>query len=76
MKLWLDPTISKKTWKALQKELPKDSGPTPEHGDDVLYEMLQERSVNMFLDTKAPDDPLVVTLENIPEGARMITNPK
>lgn len=75
MRYWFNPTMSWRTFKKLQK-ISKDDGPTPEHGDRVLYEMLKERKINMFIDTKQKDDPICITTKNIPKKGTMLCNPK
>ena len=41
----LSPDISFKTFKLLQKKLVIDSGPTPLHGDEALWELMREKKI-------------------------------
>ena len=66
-KYWLSPQLSWKTFKKICDGVP-DSGPTPIHGDKVLWQMLRDRSCNIYIDDKQPDDPIIVTLKPINKG--------
>lgn len=73
MRYWLDPKIDYKAWKKICEKFP-DSGPTPKEGERVLWEMLRDRQINIFLESS--DDPICITTRPIPKKATLITNPK
>ena len=52
-----------------------DSGPSPQHIDEVLWQMLREREINIGL-RDSGEDPIFISLKPIPKGATLITNPK
>jgi len=72
----LDHTISWEIFKLLQEKLIIDEGPTPEHGDRVLWEMLKDKQIYCWFDPEVPGD-MGIGLE-LPKGKeiRVITNPK
>ena len=72
----LDSKISWKTFKMLQDKLVKDSGPTPKHGDKVLWQMLRKKQIYCWFADDMPND-MGIGLE-IPKGykIKMIKNPK
>ena len=74
--LWLDPKISWKTFKVLNEKISPPQSITPKNGERILWEMLRERKINMFIDSKSPEDPIVLTLKSIPKQATIISNPK
>ena len=76
-KLWLSPKISYKTYKLLHdKTAVKDSGPTPEHFDKILWQMLKERKLNIYITDKEIDgDTWFPTLKKIPKKAKIISSP-
>ena len=75
MKYYFSPQMNYETFKLLNDKFGRDEGPTPQNVDKTLHQMLTEdRTINIFLDTEQSDDPLVVTVEDIPEGAEMLTN--
>ena len=75
MKYWLDPKIEYKAWKAICAKFP-DSGPKPKEGDRILWKMLRDREINIFLELEDTDDPIQITKKEMPKGARIITSPK
>lgn len=72
MKYWFDPKMKWKTFKMLNDKFCHDSGPTPKEGDRILWEMLKERKINILLDTKCVDDPIIITLKNPPKKSKII----
>ena len=72
----LDNKISWELFKLLQEKLVRDSGPTPEHGDRILWEMLRDEQIYCWFDPEVPDD-MGIGLE-LPKGKefKVITNPK
>lgn len=46
----LDSNLSWANFKMLQDKLVKDTGPKPEHGDRMLWEMLKERKILCWFD--------------------------
>jgi hypothetical protein len=52
----LSPKIKWKTFKLLQEKLVKDSGPSPLHGDKVLWEMLRDKQIYCWFCDEMRDD--------------------
>lgn len=75
MRYYFSPKMTFKTFKILNEKFCHDSGPTPKHGDEVLHKMLMERTINIYLDTDQPEDPIIITTNNIPKDATLLTNP-
>ena len=73
MKHWISPDITYTAWKKICGAFP-DSSPTPKNGNRILWKMLRERTINIFLADS--DDPICVTTKQIPRKAILITNPK
>ena len=46
----LDSKLKWKVFKILQEKLVKDSGPTPQHGDKVLWEMMRDKQIYCWFD--------------------------
>ena len=69
---WFDPKIDYKTFKKVCDKFP-DTGPTPKEGDRVLWEMLRDRQINIGLQNG--DDPIFITLKEIPKNATIIKKP-
>lgn len=68
----LDPSISWKTFKMLYDKLVRDSGPSPEHGDRMLWEMLKEKLIYCWFDPLPEhrgDMPLGLVL---PKGRKIV----
>ena len=72
MKYWFNPQMKWKTFKMLNDKFCHDSGPTPENGDKILWQMLKKRKINIYLDTKRIDDPIIITLKNLPKNSKII----
>lgn len=70
MAYWLSPKISFKTFKLLNKKLYPKPDLVPVGADKILWKMLRERQINIFLSNG--DDPLNITLKNIPRAAKLI----
>ena len=73
MKYWLDPKIEYKTWKLLCSKFP-DRGPKPKEGDRILWEMLRDRQINIYLENS--EDPICITTRPIPKKAKLLSTPK
>ena len=71
MKLWLSPKIKYKTFKKLDKALYPNIDIIPVKGDKILWQLLRERKLNMYIEMDK-DDPLEITLKNIPVKAKII----
>ena len=76
-KYWLDPKISWKTYKLIHDKLAvPDSGPTPKNFNKVLWQMLKERKLNIYItDKPIDDDTWFPTIKNIPKKATLLSNP-
>ena len=74
---WLDPKISWKTYKLLyDKTGGKDGGPTPIGFEKRLWEMLRERSINIYItDKEVHGDTWFPTCRAIPKKAILISTP-
>ena len=72
-KYWLSPKIKFQTWKTICDKFP-DSGPTPKNGDRILWELLHERKINIYI--QDGNDPINITLKPIPPKAILIASPK
>ena len=68
MKYWINPKIKWKVFKELNKPFQGDL--VPVNGDKMLWQMLRDRKINMYLSDlkKDKDDPMIITLENIKGG--------
>lgn len=66
---WLSPQIKWITFKTICDKFP-DSGPTPKNANKMLWEMLRDRQINIFLENS--DDPIRITTKNIPKKAIII----
>lgn len=73
MKYWIDPKINYKTFEVLNNKLsPQDL--KPDQMDKVLWELLRDRKINICIDTDSKEDPVLITMEQIPKNANLITN--
>ena len=53
----LDPKLKWKAFKELQKRLVRESGPTPMHGDKMLWQMMRDKKIYCWFDfVKFPND--------------------
>jgi len=70
----LDPALSWKTFKLLQDILPKDTGPAPIHGDRMLWQLLRDKQINLWFESR--DDLMIGT--SLPKGRKfyLLKNPK
>jgi len=77
-KYWISPKISWETYKLLKdKTAPKDSGPTPKNLDKILWKLLRERKINIYISSEPIDgDTWFPVIEEIPKRATLLTNPK
>ena len=48
--------IKWKTFKLLQEKMVKDEGPTPEHGDQILWQMLRDKKILCWFAEDMPND--------------------
>ena len=69
---WLSPKISWKTFKILNEKISPSRGIVPKNGEKILWQMLRDRQINIFIDSKSTEDPIVITLKPIPAQATMI----
>lgn len=71
----LSPEIKWKTFKKLQEKLVRDEGPTPEHGNKTLWQMLRDKQIYCWFDPKDMPWDMGVGLE-IPKNVKklIITN--
>ena len=76
-KYWISPKISYKTYKLLHdKTAPKDSGPTPKNFGKILWKMLKDRRLNIYITNKSmEEDTWFLTLKDIHKKATIISNP-
>ena len=74
-KYWLNPRINFKTYKLLHdKTAQKDSGPTPKNFNRILWEMLKERKLNIYITNKSVlGENWFPTTKKIPRGATIIS---
>lgn len=70
---WIAPNLNWKAFKKLYDSYP-DSGPTILHGAQVLWKMLRERKINIYVENS--DDGFVITTKDLPKGEPMLVNPK
>ena len=56
------------------KKLTKGTGGDiqPMHIDEILWKGLRDRNWNIGIDPKSPDDPIVITVKNLPAKAKLI----
>jgi len=52
----LDSKIRWRDFKKLQDKLVKDSGPTPVHGDKILWQMLRDKNIICYFAEDMPND--------------------
>ena len=71
MKYWLHPNIKWHTFKELHnKTAVKYGGPTPKNFDKILWQMLRDRLLNIFItDKKVHGDTWFPTTKPIPKNA-------
>ena len=55
----IDRKIKWETFKLLQDKLVKDSGPTPKHGDKMLWKMIKEKKIYAWFDPFIKGDMLI-----------------
>ena len=67
---WLSPKISFKTFKLLNKKFYPKPDIVPVNGDRIIWNMLKERKINIYLEDS--DDPMILTLKNPPSKAVFI----
>lgn len=72
MKFWIHPDIKWKRFKELNKPFRGDIYPI--HGDKMLWQMVRERRINMYLSDLKRDknDPMVLTLASLPKNAKFL----
>lgn len=70
MTYWLSPQIKWKTFKTLNDKLYPKPDIKPMHADRIIWQLLKDRKINIFLSNG--DDPLIITLKNIPRAAKLI----
>jgi len=75
-KYWFSPEISWKTYKLLHdKTTPKYSGPTPKNFEKLLWKMLKNRQLNIYITDKLINgDTWFPTIKDIPINATIICN--
>jgi len=75
-KYWISPEISWANYKLLHdKTSPKDTGPTPKNLDKILWQLLKERKINIYISSEPIDgNTWFPTLEKIPKGATLLIN--
>ena len=68
MKHWFSPKMSWKTFKKLNDPFQGDI--VPMHADRILWKMLRDREINLYLSDSKKDknDPLIITTRNIKGG--------
>jgi len=73
---WLSPKISWKTYKLLNdKTSIPNSGPVAKNLDKILYKLLKERKINIYITSEPIDgDVWFPTIKKIPKGATLLTN--
>ena len=73
-KYWINPKISWKNYKYLyEKTGTKDSGPIPKEFDRMLWELLRDRKLNIYItDKEVEGDTWFPTLKNIPKNGKII----
>jgi hypothetical protein len=56
------------------KKLTKGTGGDiqPMHIDKILWQLLRERKLNIGIDLKNKEDPIVITIKNLPAKAKLI----
>ena len=68
----LSPEIKWSTFTMLQKKLVRDSGPTPKHGNRMLWEMVRDGQIKAWFDTLVDGDMMIGTdTPKIPKGGGM-----
>ena len=72
MRYWISPKIKWSIFKELNK--PFRGSIVPVNGDKTLQQMLRDRQINMFIDTKRKEDPMCITTKAIPNNCKMIKN--
>ena len=70
MTYWLNPKISFKTFKLLNKKFYPKPDIIPMNGDKIIWQLLRDRKINIFIKNSA--DPLCLTLLPIPKNAKLI----
>ena len=68
--IYIDPSISWKTFKLLNDRLVKDTGPVPVHGTRILWQLLREKKILCYFSNSLPND-MGITLK-VPKGRFLI----
>ena len=77
MKYYFAPSISFESFKEVLSKFPDTSGgPTPMHIDEILWQGLRDRAFNIYIDSKCPDDPIVISTEKLPKKVTAIIGEK
>lgn len=72
---WISPKVKYSVWKKVHDAIAvKDGGPAPKHIDRILWELLRDRKLNIYVTDESKDDTIFPTLKAIPKKAKMITN--
>ena len=71
---WFDPRLNWKTFRHLNDKFSRDEGPVPQNIDKILWKMLKNRQINLYLDTRKVADPICLTLKDIPKKSKILTN--
>uniref|UniRef100_A0A6H1ZKH6 Uncharacterized protein n=1 Tax=viral metagenome TaxID=1070528 RepID=A0A6H1ZKH6_9ZZZZ len=72
----LDHKIRWSVFKKLHDKMVKDSGPTPVHGDKMIWELLRDKKIYCWYDPKLKNDMRIGTSLPKNKEYQLITNPK
>ena len=75
-KYWLSPEISWKTYQLLHdKTGVRDLGPVPKHFDKILWELLRDRKINIYITSQPVEgDTWFPTTSKMPKNSLVITS--
>lgn len=60
-----------RTFKTIHDKFNRDTGPTPVHFDKILWKMLREKSIYIYLDETHDEDPIIIGLK-LPEDRNIL----
>ena len=70
MRYYFSPKIKWKRFKELND--PYKDTIYPVHGDKMLWELLRDRKINIYFDTRRKSDPIIITILPIPKKAQVL----
>ena len=70
-----DKKMTWETFKTVCDKFSTDDGPTPQHADEVLFKMMQDGQISIWLDPEDKDDPIHIGTFPEVESYKLISTP-